>query len=233
MHLNIPILPDKLRRKIRELSDEGYSTIDIFDLVLDESNQYVDSQEQLSRCITSIISKHIGKRKTNSTKNEVKLHEREIPKIKPFDSIPHLERIDSLSKHMNNKRFEDACEDIALDILQNYEEFRNIETANNVSQFTNSPFDFFGFKGKKPYIIEFKGSLYSFNSPGETQKRRLKELLDRIEGLNIALLQVRLKSSAYRIFYNAEMDLFFDGKQMPLEPIEKWLRQRIDNQEKF
>ena len=134
---------------------------------------------------------------------------------------------------MNHKEFEDACEDIALDILQNYEEFRNIETANNVSQFTNPPFDFFGFKGKKPYIIEFKGSLYSFNSPGEPQNRRLKELLHRIEGLNIALLQVRLKSSAYRIFYNAEMDLFFDGKQMPLEPIEEWLRQRIDNQEKF
>jgi len=38
------------------------------------------------------------------------------------------------------------------------------------------------------------------------------------------LIQIKLKKSEYRIFYNDEMNLFFDGKQMPLEPVVNWLR---------
>ena len=36
------------------------------------------------------------------------------------------------------------------------------------------------------------------------------------------------KMREHHIFYNDEMDLFFDGKQMPLEPVEEWLRTRIE-----
>jgi len=116
------------------------------------------------------------------------------------------------------------CEKIVTDILEKHENFTKIKNVNNVLGFTNPPFDFFGFKNGKPYMIEFKGSLNNFNAPGETQKRRLKELLERIEDLNIALIQIKLKKSEYRIFYNDEMNLFFDGKQMPLEPVVNWLR---------
>ncbi|MDM8539218.1 hypothetical protein QUF70_20885, partial [Desulfobacterales bacterium HSG17] len=83
----------------------------------------------------------------------------------------------------------------------------------------------------KPYMIEFKGSLNNFNAPGETQKKRLKELLERIEELHIALIQIKLNKSEYRIFYNDEMNLFFDGKQMPLEPVEEWLRHQIEKKQ--
>ena len=129
---------------------------------------------------------------------------------------------------MNGKIFESSCEEIVVDILKNYEGFTSIESANEASSFTNPPFDFFGVKKGKPFIIEFKGSLQSFNSPGETQKRRLKELLDRIEDLNIALIQVNLKTAKYRILYNDQLSIFFDGRKMPLEPIEKWVRQRMN-----
>lgn len=125
------------------------------------------------------------------------------------------------------KDAENSCEKIVTDILEKHENFTNLKNVNNVSGFTNPPFDFWGIKKGKPYMIEFKGSLNNFNAPGETQKRRLKELLERIDELNIALIQLKLKKSEYRIFYNDEMNLFFDGKQMPLEPVEEWLRIQI------
>jgi len=75
--------------------------------------------------------------------------------------------------------------------------------------------------------VEFKGSLENLNYPGETQKNRLQELLARIEGLNVALLQVRLRNSDYRILYNDELKPLFDGNPAPLEPIEDWLKERI------
>ena len=94
--------------------------------------------------------------------------------------------------------------------------------------YNGTPFDFFGYKDSKPYIIEFKGSLNSFNTPGETQKNRLQELLKRLDGLNIALLQVKIRKAQYRIFYNQQMTLLFDGAKAPLKPIESWLIERIN-----
>jgi hypothetical protein len=61
----------------------------------------------------------------------------------------------------------------------------------------------------------------------ETKKRRLQELLKKIEELPVALLQVRVEAGEYRIFLDDEVDLFFDGPQMPLDPIVRWIRQQI------
>ena len=112
-------------------------------------------------------------------------------------------------------------------IFRNYEGFTDIQNINQVPGFANPPFDFFGYKKGEPYLIEFKGSLNHFHSPGETQKRRIQELLKKINGLHVALLQIRLEKGEYRIFFNKEMDLFFDGPQMPLDPVEKWIRQQL------
>jgi hypothetical protein len=125
---------------------------------------------------------------------------------------------------MSEKEFEQACELVALDILQNYENFERVEKGPT---FGGSPFDFFGFKDGSFYIIELKSSLNHFNAPGETQKRRLKELLKTIEGLKVALLQVKLKKAEYRIFYNDDMEILFKERRAPLEPIEEWARERM------
>ncbi len=79
-----------------------------------------------------------------------------------------------------------------------------------------------------PYIIETKTSLNNFIAPGETQKRRLKEVMGGVEGLNISILQIRLNSGEYRIFYNEETDQFFDGRRVPVEPVVAWLKMKID-----
>jgi hypothetical protein len=145
-------------------------------------------------------------------------------KPKDFDTKEHEEIIRKLHPHMDLREFEELCSPIAMDILQNYEGFEKVEKG---PKFTGTPFDFFGFKNSVPYIIEFKGSLRYFNSPGETEKRRMQELLNKRKGLRIALLQVKLQKGQYRILYNDEMDILFNGAKVPLEPIEKWIRDRI------
>ncbi len=146
------------------------------------------------------------------------------PKPKEFDVDKHRESIKELTENMSEKEFEQACELVALDILQNYENFERVEKGPN---FGGTPFDFFGFKDGSFYIIELKSSLNHFNAPGETQKRRLKELLKSIKGIKIALLQVKLNKGEYRIFFNEDMEVLFQERRVPLEPIQDWIKERI------
>ena len=146
------------------------------------------------------------------------------PKPKQFDVDKHSESISKLTENMSEKEFEQACEPVALDILQNYENFERVEKGPN---FGGTPFDFFGFKDGSFYIIELKSSLNHFNAPGETQKRRLKELLKSIKGIKIALLQVKLNKGEYRIFFNEDMEVLFQERRVPLEPIQDWIKKRL------
>ena len=146
------------------------------------------------------------------------------PIAKQFDTSGYSELIDKLDKNMSKIKFEKLSEVVVPDILEKYENFKGVikGPANR-----GTPFDFFGFKEGNPYLIEFKGSLHNFNTPGETQKRRLQEILSQIEGLRIVLLQVKLLEAKYRIFYDEEMELLFKGKPAPIEPIIKWIRSKL------
>jgi len=232
------ILPDDLREKIINSFQEGLSSLEIFDSVYDEAISYVDSDAKLSRCIASLKGKYTlreaaKEEKTQLIPDDIDKDEEEIevltpPKPKTFDASAYEEIISGLTEHMSGYEFEKACHGIVMDILENYEGFKNIVDANEGEGFHNPPFDFIGFKDKLPYIIEFKGSLKNFNIPGETQKRRIKELLEKIDGLKIALLQVKLRKAQYRMLFTEHMELLFDGKQTPIEPIENWIRGIID-----
>jgi hypothetical protein len=146
------------------------------------------------------------------------------PRPKNFDDTQYRKIIDQLDERMPGKELEAHCNSIAKDILINYEGFEWIEKG---PEFRGTPFDFFGLKNGAPYIIELKASLKTFNAPGETQKWRMQELLHRIEYLNIALLQLKLRQAQYRIFYDEDMDILFNGTKAPLEPIEAWIRERL------
>jgi hypothetical protein len=66
--------------------------------------------------------------------------------------------------------------------------------------------------------------------PGETQKRRMKELLEKIPALKVALLQIALKKVEYRIFYHEDMKEFlFQDRRVPIEEIEEWIRERLND----
>ena len=220
------VLPKPLRLKIIEFYQEGMSSLDIYDLVFEDAFKHVSSEKQLFTCLSSLKGKATL---LSGEKKETKISSILPPKSKTFDNTKHLNIIRSLSESMLGKDFEKSCHPIVIDILTNYEGFTGIIDSNNVDSFHNPPFDFFGLREGKPFIIEFKGSLENFNSPGETQKRRMQELLSRVKNLSIALLQVKVGKGQYRILCNQEMDLLFDGREIPLDPVVDWLLERLHN----
>lgn len=151
---------------------QGHSNAEVFKIVFDEAMDYVDSEEELSRCIASI------KGRSRVQKTRVK-----TPQIRDFNGSQFEDNINGLRKHIPEKQLEEPCSDIVRYILQNFEDFEKVIEGPT---FRGTPFDFFGFRYGAPYIIEFKGSPAQFNLPGETQKRRLQILLNRIDGLRVA-----------------------------------------------
>ena len=208
-----PKLPDYLRERIKYLFQSEHSNAEVLKLVRAEGLDYVGSQEELLRCISSLKAKaHKGKEALLPT----------VPKT--FDSKPYSKIIKELHDNMPGKELERLCRTIGKGILKKYEKFTRVSDG---PAFPGTPFDFFGFKEGKPYAIEFKASLNNFNYPGETQKTRLQELRKRIGRLNIALLQIKVREGKYRMFYNEEMHILFYGPKAPFAPIEKWILSRM------
>jgi hypothetical protein len=217
------VLPKVLIEEITRLHNQGFSSMGIFDAIQNEAQKYVESDRQLARCISAIGGKATSKTvAAQATPEKVK----SIPLPRSFDATKYKDLISTLKEETDLKKIEEMFLPVVFDILKK-EGFKDVQDVNRVPGFTNPPFDFFGFKKGEPYLIEFKGSLNYFHAPGETQKRRLQELRKKIDGLRIALLQVRLVKGEYRIFFDEEMDLFFDGPQMPSAPVEKWIRQQL------
>ena len=210
-----PILPESIREDIKILLMKGYSKEAVAKFVGKESQSYISSEKQLERCIVSIerIFPDIPK-----VRNDFPV----VPRPKEFDPVPYSNILAGITKRTPLKEIEDRGARIAKKILKKYEKFENI---SNGPSYAGTPFDLFGFKNKKPYIIELKASLSTFNYPGEIQKKRMQDLLRRIKGLHVALIQIKLKEKPeYKIFYDNQMDLLFYGSKMPLGPIENWIR---------
>jgi hypothetical protein len=56
--MRIPILPNEIRVVIWDLAAHGNTNKQIFDLILEKAAPYVNSEEQLTRCIGSIVGQH-------------------------------------------------------------------------------------------------------------------------------------------------------------------------------
>jgi len=185
--------------------------------VENEAKTYVKHGKQLERCIVSIerIVPEIPRKRIDYPKS---------PEPKEFDPKQFSSTIKSLDRRTPLKKIEEKGAGIAKKILEKQEDFNDIKPGPDSA---GTPFDLFGFKNNKPYIIEMKCSLNNFNYPGEIQKKRMQELLRSIKGLHVALIQLKLKKGEYRIFYDNQMDLLFYGSKMPLGPIEKWIKKRL------
>ena len=207
-------LPGYLRERIKYLfRSQQHSNEEVLKLVRGEGLDYVKSEEELLRCVVSLKGKAQKEEKTFPTA---------IPKT--FDMKPYTTIISQLHDNMQGKKLERLCLEIGKSLLKKYEGFTRICDGPD---YPGTPFDIFGFKNNKPYAIEFKASLNSFNYPGETQKMRLQELRTRIRGLNIALLQIKIREAKYKIFYNEELDSLFYGRKAPFAPIEIWIRSQL------
>jgi hypothetical protein len=218
------VLPKTLIEEIKNLASQGYSSMEIFDAVQEKARKVVASEAQLARCISGIRGRVNPKTDNPQATPEKSIS---IPLPMAFDTAKYQDLISTLKEETNFVQFEKGCLDVVLDILTNYVGFRDIEVATNIFGYSNPPFDFFGYKDEKPYLIEFKGSLSHFHGPKETQKRKLQELRKKVKGLNLALLQVRLLNGDYRIFFEEQMDLFFDGPQRDLAPVVTWIKEKL------
>jgi len=212
-----PILPELIREDIKELLRKGYTHEAVSKFVENEAKNYVKPEKQLERYIVSIerIAPEIPKKRIDYP---------EPPEPKEFDPKLFSSTIERLNRRTSLKKIEEKGAEIAKKILEKQENFTDVKPGPD---FAGTPFDFFGFKNKKPYIIEMKCSLNNFNYPGEIQKKRMQELLRNIKGLHVALIQLKLKKGEYRIFYDNQMDLLFYGSKMPLGLIEDWVKKRL------
>jgi hypothetical protein len=127
----------------------------------------------------------------------------------------------------NGLEFEESVYPIAKHVLENCEGITNVEKGPD---FQGTPFDLFGFKDGKPYIIELKSSMKYFNLPGVVQRERMLAIQNKIPTLKIALLQIRLINSHYRILYNKELRKLLEKqrKKAPIEPIIQWIKKRLE-----
>lgn len=143
---------------------------------------------------------------------------------KAFDVRLHRPLIDSLEANMPTRQFEAASEPIVLDILANCEGFSHLERAPQVG---GVPFDYFGHRNGKPYVVEYKGSRSRFPGLAETQRRRLQELHELLPALGMALLQVNLAVGRYRMSYDSDVERLFAAEHRSLAPVVEWLKERI------
>ncbi len=220
------ILPDGLTEKIENLIEKGMSSIETYDLLIDDAAFHMDLEDQLIKSITSIRGKgayqnNIGKKSPDRKIN--------IPERKKFNINEHEDTAGQLNRVITEKQFQNISEPIAFDILENHEGFKQVESVNDASGFHNPPFDFLAFRGKTPYLIKFKMALNSFNPPDEIEKRRLKELRESVDELKVAIIQVRINTGEYRMFSNNDINLFFDGRKVSILPVVGWIESRINN----
>ncbi len=147
-----------------------------------------------------------------------------------FDVRRHAPVLAKLHPHMMGREFEQQTQAIAEDILKTGENFELVQVGPN---FPGTPFDFFGLKNGKPFLIEYKGSLRSFRLPGKIQRRRLRQVAAALDDIGIALLQVRLpvegasRSCEYRMLYDDELRALFKERKAPIKPIVGWVRERL------
>lgn len=211
------ILPEAIRENIKFLLGKGYRREAVAKFTRDEAKKYVNSDRQLILCITRIEQTIRG------IPNSKKAYP-STPETKYFDPNSYFEILSKIRKGLPTKKIEEKGAKIAKDLLKKHEKFKNVKSGPD---FAGTPFDFFGFKGGNPYIIELKCSLRRFQYPGEIQKIRMQELLMNMKGLHVCLLQLVLKEGKYRMFYDDQMDLLFYGSKMPIDPVENWIRLQL------
>jgi hypothetical protein len=208
----MPRLSDKLRLKIQKLFLENHGKVEIYDIVLNEALKEVTFQDEVWRCVNSTITSIVDQK---------------YPLIKS-DFSEYRNLIKELVKKKNNKVFESETSPIAKDILRD-SGFTQIEDANGNKEmkFNNPPFDFFGYKNDSPYIIEYKGNKDKFSGIAPDQRRRQLRIMDEINKLNSALIQINFKQEKFRILYNEQIDVLYPSFEIPMDSIVTWLRRKL------
>ena len=117
-------------------------------------------------------------------------------------------------------------EELGKRILEAHEEFDTVVYGPN---YRGTPFDLFGQKGTRFYVIEVKASSNGkFAGIGQTQKSRLQMVLAKVKSVELepALLQIDQLNKRYRIRYGDEVRELLAkpaGQTAQIDPIVKWI----------
>jgi hypothetical protein len=209
----MPKLSEPLRKKIKNLYSEGYRKEKIFNLVHDEALKEIEYEDEVWRCINRIVSDAVLKK---------------YPLIE-FDASKYSETIRQLETY-TPKEFEIKTSWIAKEILE-MNNFKKVEDANgsNDLKFNNPPFDFFGFKNGNPHIIEYKGRKDNFARSQKDQRQRQIRILDELNTLKSALIQINFQKEKYRILYDEQIDNCYPAFDTPMDSIKDWITSRLKN----
>jgi hypothetical protein len=113
----------------------------------------------------------------------------------------------------------------AVRILKLQEGFEQVTPVESRPDLKRCPFQLFGFRDRLPYIIAVKTAANRFVRPSEDLVDRLLKLARRIDGLNVACMQLKLETGMYRIFFKET----FKFLAADMKPVENWLRQRLED----
>lgn len=111
----------------------------------------------------------------------------------------------------------------AARILGLQEGFEQVAPVEARADLKHCPFQLFGFRDRLPYIVALKTAADRFVRPADGLMDRLLALARRIDGLNVAFMQINLDRGTYRIFYKEA----FKFLAADLKPVERWLRQQL------
>ena len=129
----------------------------------------------------------------------------------------------------------ETCEKIGHEILKEkeYEAFDIVRESKE--NFRGQPFDRLCKKGDIWYIVEIKGARHGFGStPGHTQKKRMRKVLEEVDGLEPGLLQVDLEAVKYKVRYGQEVrDLIEEKerKRLQVNNIINWVKKTVSSLE--
>lgn len=113
----------------------------------------------------------------------------------------------------------------AVQILTLQEGFEQVAPVEARADLKRCPFQLFGFRDRLPYIIAVKTAANRFVRPADGLVDRLLKLARRIDGLNVACMQIKMDRGTYRIFYKEA----FKFLAADMKPVENWLRQRLED----
>jgi len=130
-----PILPETIREDIKELLRKGYTREAVAKFVKNEAQDYVDSDEQLNRCIVSI----------ERTINDIPEHRIGLPvppKSKIFDPKKYSRRLTTITKRSSIKKIDEIGVEVAKKLLTQELGFTKVQDG---PKFAGTPFDLLGF----------------------------------------------------------------------------------------
>lgn len=117
--------------------------------------------------------------------------------------------------------------ELAAAVLSGQEGVVGLKPLERVDCMAGAPFDFLGFLDGRPCLFAVKAGRKRFLPPDERLKRRLLALADRLGGVRVALLQLKLDPGRYRLIADDDLRRLPDGFESRMAKMACWVREHF------